>query len=149
LPVSPPIPHNAPNRIVRINDTQRPKLEPPQVTKLGHLVLEAVDFAASVRWYIDMLGFIPSDVMCLPDGTPVGAFMRLDRGKEPTDHHTLFVATGLEPKTYEAIVPPGRTIAPWASAPAVEGARSPNPKKPHALTLIPDHPKGEGQPPAR
>ena len=72
--------------------------------------------------------------------------MRLDRGKEPTDHHTLFVATGLEPKTYEAIVPPGRTIAPWASAPAVEGARSPNPKKPHALTLIPDHPKGEGQP---
>ena len=98
LPVRPPIPHNAPNRIVRINDTQRPKLEPPQVTKLGHLVLEAVDFPTSVRWYIDTFGFIPSDVMCLPDGTPVGAFMRLDRGKEPTDHHTLFVAMGLEPK---------------------------------------------------
>ena len=38
---------------------------------------------------MDTLGFIPSDVMCLPDGTPVGAFMRLDRGDEPTDHHTL------------------------------------------------------------
>ena len=36
--------------------------------------------------------------MCLPDGTPVGSFMRLDCGDEPTDHHTLFVATGLESK---------------------------------------------------
>ena len=94
LPVRAAIPHNAPNQIVRINDTQRPKLEPPQVTKLGHLVLEAVSFDTSARWYMDSLGFIPSDVMCLPDGTPVGAFMRLDRGEEPTDHHTLFVAPG-------------------------------------------------------
>ena len=92
------IPHNAPSQIVRVNDTQRPALEPPQVTKLGHLVLETPDFDKSVRWYMDTLGFIPSDVMCLPDGTPVGAFMRLDRGDEPTDHHTLFVALGLESK---------------------------------------------------
>ena len=98
LPVRPAIPHNAPNLIVRINDTQRPSLEPPQVTKLGHLVLETPDFDRSVRWYMDTLGFIPSDVMCLSDGTPVGSFMRLDRGAEPTDHHTLFVAMGLESK---------------------------------------------------
>jgi hypothetical protein len=98
LPVRSAIPHNAPNQIVRVNDTQRPALEPPQVTKLGHLVLEAPDFDVSVRWYIDTLGFIPSDVMCLPDGALVGSFMRLDRGDEPTDHHTLFVAMGLESK---------------------------------------------------
>ena len=98
LAVRTPIPHNAPNQVVRINDTQRPKLEPPQVTKLGHMVLEVVNFDTSARWYMDTFGFIPSDVMCLPDGTPVGAFMRLDRGNEPTDHHTLFVAMGLEPK---------------------------------------------------
>ena len=98
LPLRAPIPHNAPNQIVRVNDTQRPNLEPPQVTKLGHLVLEAADFEKSARWYMDTLGFIPSDVMCLPDGTPVGSFMRLDRGDEPTDHHTLFVAMGLESK---------------------------------------------------
>jgi catechol 2,3-dioxygenase-like lactoylglutathione lyase family enzyme len=98
LPVRPAIPHNAPNLIVRVNDTQRPSLEPPQVTKLGHLVLETPDFDRSVRWYMDTLGFIPSDVMCLSDGTPVGSFMRLDRGAEPTDHHTLFVAMGLESK---------------------------------------------------
>jgi hypothetical protein len=98
LPLLAAIPHNAPNQVVRINDTQRPTLEPPQVTKLGHLVLEAPDFDVSARWYMDTLGFIPSDVMCLPDGTPVGSFMRLDRGDEPTDHHTLFVAMGLESK---------------------------------------------------
>jgi catechol 2,3-dioxygenase-like lactoylglutathione lyase family enzyme len=97
-PVRAPIPYNAPNQTVRVNDTQRPALAPPQVTKLGHLVLETPDFDRSARWYIDMLGFIPSDVMCLPGGTPVGSFMRLDRGDEPTDHHTLFVATGLESK---------------------------------------------------
>jgi catechol 2,3-dioxygenase-like lactoylglutathione lyase family enzyme len=98
LPLRAPIPHNAPNQIVRINDTQRPKLEPPQVNKLGHLVLETPDFDKSVRWYMDTFGLIPSDVMCLPDGTPVGSFTRLDRGKEPTDHHTIFIAMGLEPK---------------------------------------------------
>ena len=98
LPLRAAIPHNAPNQIVRVNDTQRPTLEPPQVTKLGHLVLEAPDFDRSARWYMDTLGFIPSDVMCLPDGTPVGSFMRLDRGDEPTDHHTLFVTMGLESK---------------------------------------------------
>lgn len=98
LPTRAPIPHNAPSQTVRVNDTQRPALEPPQVTKLGHLVLETPDFDASARWYMDTLGFIPSDVMCLPDGAPVGSFMRLDRGDEPTDHHTLFVATGLESK---------------------------------------------------
>ncbi len=61
-------------------------------------MLEAPDFDVSVRWYMDTLGFIPSDVMCLPDGALVGSFMRLDRGDEPTDHHTLFVAMGLESK---------------------------------------------------
>ncbi|MDP3895537.1 MAG: VOC family protein, partial [Mesorhizobium sp.] len=98
LPIRDAIPHNAPNQIVRVNDTQRPALAPPQVTKLGHLVLETPDFDISARWYMDTLGFLPSDVMCLPDGTPVGSFMRLDRGSVPTDHHTLFVALGLESK---------------------------------------------------
>ncbi len=98
LPLRDPIPYNAPNQTVRVNDTQRPKLEPPQVVKLGHMVLESPDFDVSSRWYMDTFGFVPSDVMCLPDGTPIGAFMRLDRGPEPTDHHTLFVAPGLESK---------------------------------------------------
>lgn len=96
LPLRAPIPHNAPQDPVRINAAQRPVCEPPQVTKLGHVVLATPDFDISARWYMDTFGFIPSDVMCLPDGTPVGAFMRLDRGARPSDHHTLFIAMSLE-----------------------------------------------------
>jgi Glyoxalase/Bleomycin resistance protein/Dioxygenase superfamily len=101
LPLRTPIPHNAPNQVVRINDTQRPKLEPPQVTKFGHLVLETPDFDKTARWYMDTFGLIPSDVMCLPDGTPVGSFMRLDRGSQPSDHHTVFIALTLEPNSID------------------------------------------------
>jgi len=91
------IPHNAPSQVVRVNDTQRPPLAPPEVTKLGHLVLTSPNFPRKVQWYMKMFGFIPSDVLCLPDGTPAGAFLRLDRGTTPTDHHTLFVTFGAEP----------------------------------------------------
>ena len=94
LPSRPAIPHNAPAQTVRINDTQRPPLAPPEVTKLGHLVLTSPNFPRKAQWYMRMLGFIPSDVLCLPDATPAGAFMRLDRGKMPSDHHTLFVVYG-------------------------------------------------------
>ena len=97
-PVRAPIPHNAPNETVRVNDTQRPALEPPQVTKLGHLVLETPDFDRSARWYMDMLGFIHRTCCALRTVPRSGSFMRLDRGDEPSDHHTLFVATGLESK---------------------------------------------------
>jgi catechol 2,3-dioxygenase-like lactoylglutathione lyase family enzyme len=72
LPQRAAIPHNAPDSTIRVNDTQRPPREPPQVTKLGHLVIETPDFDKSARWYMHTLGFIPSDVMCLPDGAPVG-----------------------------------------------------------------------------
>jgi catechol 2,3-dioxygenase-like lactoylglutathione lyase family enzyme len=103
LPLRAPISHNAPNQIVRVNDTQRLKLEPPQVTKLGHVVLETPDFDKTARWFMDTFGFIPSDVMCLPDGTPVGSFMRLDRGREPADHHTIFAAMALEPNKLDHV----------------------------------------------
>src|SRR5271165_7630607 len=94
LPSRPPIPHNAPDRTVRVNDAQRPPLAPPEVTKLGHIVLGSPNFPRKVQWYMRMFGFIPSDVLCLPDATPAGAFMRLDLGATPSDHHTLFVAFG-------------------------------------------------------
>ena len=86
--------HNAPAQMVRVNDAQRPPLAPPDVRKLGHLVLTSPNFPRKVQWYMSMFGFIPSDVLCLPDGAPAGAFLRLDRGATPTDHHTLFVVIG-------------------------------------------------------
>jgi len=94
LPSRPPIPHNSPTQPVRINDTQRPPVEPPEVTKFGHLVLTSPNFPRKAQWYMRVLGFIPSDVLCLPDATPAGTFMRLNLGTTPSDHHTLFVVYG-------------------------------------------------------
>jgi catechol 2,3-dioxygenase-like lactoylglutathione lyase family enzyme len=78
----------------RINGTQRPPVEPPAVIRLGHVVLEVADYQATCAWYTQHLGFIPSDVQVLPDGSPVVAFMRLDLGDTPADHHTLAIVQG-------------------------------------------------------
>ena len=78
----------------RINATQRPPIAPPEVIKLGHVVLELADYQATCAWYTRHFGFIPSDVQVLSDGSPVVAFMRLDLGDEPADHHTLALAQG-------------------------------------------------------
>lgn len=54
LPSRPVIPHNAPAHTVRINDTQRPPLAPPEVTQHGHLVLTSPNFPRKVQWYMRM-----------------------------------------------------------------------------------------------
>ncbi|AJY43156.1 VOC family protein [Burkholderia humptydooensis] len=94
LPHRSALPFNSGDSIVRVNDTQRPVLETPEVIRLGHVVLELADFQATCAWYTAHFGFIPSDVQVLPDGSPAVAFMRLDRGRTPTDHHTLALAQG-------------------------------------------------------
>lgn len=78
----------------RINDTQRPPVAPPEVIKLGHVVLEVADYQATCAWYTRHFGFIPSDVQVLPDGSPAVTFLRLNLGDTPADHHTLAIAQG-------------------------------------------------------
>ncbi len=84
-----PIAFNAPERIVRVDDTQRPPLAPPDVVKLGHILLEVVDYQATSAWYTQHFGLIPSDILVFPDGTPAANFFRLDLGDTPADHHTI------------------------------------------------------------
>lgn len=78
----------------RINATQRSPAEPPEVVRLGHVVIEVADYQTTCAWYTRHFGFIPSDVQVLPDGTPIVSFMRLDLGDKPADHHTLAIAQG-------------------------------------------------------
>jgi hypothetical protein len=78
----------------RINATQRPPITPPEVLKLGHIVIEVADYQATCAWYTQHFGFIPSDVQVLADGTPIVTFMRLDLGDIPADHNTLAIAQG-------------------------------------------------------
>jgi len=81
----------------RVNTTQRPSVEPPEVLRLGHVVLEVADFQETCAWYTQHFGFIPSDVQVLPDGSPAVAFLRLNLGDTPADHHTLALAQGFMP----------------------------------------------------
>jgi hypothetical protein len=82
----------------RVNRTVRTPIEPAQVAKLGHVVLQTVDFQGMAQWYLQVLGLIPTDVQYLPDGSPNLAFCRLDLGNEPADHHTLVLVGALEEK---------------------------------------------------
>ncbi len=93
----PPLTWNLAEQRPRTNATQRPPVTPPQVLRLGHVVIEVADYQSTCAWYTQHLGFIPSDVQVLPDGMPVVTFMRLNLGHTPADHHTLAIAQSFMP----------------------------------------------------
>lgn len=97
LPHRHELPLNYDAQYRRINGTQRPPVDAPEVLRLGHVVMEVADFQATCGWYTQHFGFIPSDVQVLPDGSPAVVFMRLDLGDTPADHHTLAMAQGFMP----------------------------------------------------
>jgi hypothetical protein len=97
LPHRHPLPFNSVDLQARINDPQRPPFSPPDVIRLGHVALELADYQATSAWYTRHFGFIPSDIQALPDGSPAVAFMRLNRGDQPADHHTLALAQTFAP----------------------------------------------------
>jgi catechol 2,3-dioxygenase-like lactoylglutathione lyase family enzyme len=109
LPVREPVTAqtNGYQKAVRVNQPLRTPIEPAKVMRLGHFVLQTVDFAGLAQWYIRVLGLIPSDVQYLADGTPNLAFCRLDLGDTPADHHTVVFIGAIEEKyehsAYEVI----------------------------------------------
>ena len=94
----------------RVNATQRPPIAPPEVIKLGHVVLEVADYQATCAWYTQHFGFIPSDVQVLPDGSPAVTFLRLDLGNTPAVARRSYV----DPRVLDEFAV-GRTIAPSLS----------------------------------
>jgi catechol-2,3-dioxygenase len=100
LPLRAPLTNdaNALTQTRRVNATVRPPIEPARVGRLGHVVLQTTDFQLMADWYMRVLGVIPTDVQYLPDGSPLLAFLRLDLGATPADHHTVVIAGGVEPK---------------------------------------------------
>jgi catechol 2,3-dioxygenase-like lactoylglutathione lyase family enzyme len=75
----------------RKRKTVRTAQGPARIVRLGHIVLNVSDFRRSEEWYKSRFGFITSDEIEMAPGFAIGAFMRCDRGAEPTDHHTLFL----------------------------------------------------------
>jgi catechol 2,3-dioxygenase-like lactoylglutathione lyase family enzyme len=95
-PASPdPIASDAPTNTAavkpRMRATKRIAAGPATVVRLGHAVLNVADFRASEAWYKSRFGFITSDEIALSPAFSIGAFLRCDRGDQPTDHHTLFL----------------------------------------------------------
>ena len=97
LEYRPPLSLNQGVLPARINIPQRPPVRPPEIYKLGHVVLEVAEYQKKCEWFTYHFGMIPSDVQVLPDGSPVVTFMRLDLGDHPADHHTMAIAQGFTP----------------------------------------------------
>ena len=83
---------NSSSARTRVREPKRLSPGPAKVMRIGHCVLNVSDFRASEAWYKSRFGFITSDEIALSPELSVGAFLRCDRGEEPTDHHTLFLA---------------------------------------------------------
>lgn len=83
--------HNSALAHPRLRKPLRVRSGPATVVRLGHCVLEVSDFRKLEAWYKSRFGFITSDEIEMAPGMAIGAFLRCDRGKSPTDHHTLFL----------------------------------------------------------
>jgi len=83
---------NTPFRKERFGRNQHSReIGPAQLWRLGHVGLFVKSFAATAKWYGDVLGLIGSDIYHVP-GQPqakIVGFFRLDRGEEYVDHHVL------------------------------------------------------------
>lgn len=86
-----PAPRNAAGTPLRVGSPVRLDAGASHVKRLGHCVLDVVDFRTSEAWYKQHLGLVTSDEIALDGTTALGAFLRCDQGDRYVDHHTLFL----------------------------------------------------------
>jgi catechol 2,3-dioxygenase-like lactoylglutathione lyase family enzyme len=92
-----PLVHNFGGDAPRVNAPQRPPRVPATVRRVGHVVLQTTRFRRTLDWYLEHLGLIVSDFLYYAgqrDRGPTMAFIRCDRGRTPSDHHTLAMTLG-------------------------------------------------------
>ncbi|NKY28120.1 VOC family protein [Nocardia gamkensis] len=97
LPAQQPLTLNFGQEVARVNRTQRPPRVPARVQRLGHVVVQTTRYLETLDWYLGHLGLIVSDFHYYPgqrERGPVMSFIRCDRGRTPTDHHTLALVLG-------------------------------------------------------
>lgn len=91
-PSLPDQPFNTASAKLRFRQVVQLDPGPAHVRRIGHAVLKVSDFRRSEKWYKSRFGFLTSDEVEATKDVPLGAFMRCDRGNQPADHHTLFLA---------------------------------------------------------
>lgn len=97
-----------PTRIIPNFETEKNRVRkfnrftpgPAAVHKLGHYGYSVQQFDAQLKFYTHNFNFAPTDFLFVPDDEggggktkDVAVFMHVDRGSDPVDHHTLFMAT--------------------------------------------------------
>lgn len=89
------LPCNTPTQTNRINQGQRAPLAPSPILSIGHCVMGVNKMEETSQWYMRNLGLIPTDVQCLADASHAVMFMRLDRGEQLAEHHTVVLVQGV------------------------------------------------------
>jgi len=77
----------------RLGTFQRLDIRPAKILRLGHFGYNVSSFDKAFDWYTSVFNFLPSDILYAnPEGKRknIAAFLRLDRGDEWVDHHSLF-----------------------------------------------------------
>lgn len=98
LPAPAAAPLNTGRDRVRLNELQRVQPGACPVKRLGHAVMRASDAKASLAWYRERFGLLPSDDFYAGEPENVlGTFLRCDRGDIPVDHHTFLCVGPAEP----------------------------------------------------
>ncbi|MCA0241227.1 MAG: VOC family protein [Proteobacteria bacterium] len=94
LAVRAPLEFNAAVGRKRLGQPVRLKPQVASITRLGHVALLVADFPATLAFYRDVLGFLPSDTYWAgSEDRTIAAFMRCGLGQQWTDHHTVALIT--------------------------------------------------------
>jgi catechol 2,3-dioxygenase-like lactoylglutathione lyase family enzyme len=97
--IRPPLVINYANEKRRVNETQRPEIRPAEIKRLGHVGIKVSSLPRSISWYADKFGLKTTDMLTAgPDEHEVAAFLRLDRGNEPVDHHSIVLFESPNPQ---------------------------------------------------
>lgn len=96
--IRPPLVLNYAHNKQRVNETQRPEVGPAEIKRLGHVGIKVENLARSRIWYTERFGLKTTDILTAgPDDHEVAAFLRLDRGAQPVDHHSVVMFESSSP----------------------------------------------------
>lgn len=84
-------PVNQAGRYPRVSKPRYTEPGPSHVMRVAHGVFAVADLKLTENWFKERFGMLTTDEIQLPDGRPVGTFLRWDRGDIPVDHHALLL----------------------------------------------------------
>src|SRR5262245_52531978 len=84
--------------LATIGEPRRLQFGPSRVKRMSHAVLSTPHLKQTLAWFRQTFGLLCTDEFYAGDrANVVGSFNRLDRGKDPVDHHVLNCYRGATP----------------------------------------------------